>query len=762
MVNRLKFFANGLAYSFPIQLLAVHVKKNQFILLFWFVLFVFIFKGMGMDYGVPFLFLDPEYLDKVSFWSYLIVGFSCGGFVMAFNIASYIMNAFRFPFLATMARPFFKYCLNNFILPLSFTICYCVCIEEFHRSDPDKTVRDIIFYVGGFLLGEALFILFTLTYFLAVLKDFRVLFGMQVFQKYVSQPLSKTRRRRLNKNMEWSELKETNVDSDKYWRVDTYLSDFFTVSLTRNTEHYDHAMLQKVFRQNHFMAVIYVFFIIITILTFGFFREYPYFEIPAAASIFLMITMVLMALSALNNFFKGWSFIVFGLSFLLLNYFSTWEFMKRENAAYGLNYQGDKPIYTTSSITTPLKHFKQDYLTTIEILDKWRKKNSINTIKRRKKPKIVFINTSGGGLRSSLWTFYAAQVSDSLLGGELLQHTALISGSSGGMIGMAYLRELYLRKQLGEISSYYDEKYANDVALDLLNPVAFSITVNDLFIRLKKFKVGSKEYRQDRAYAFEKQLNENTRGYMDRKLWEYRKPEQEALIPMLVVAPSIINDGRTLYISPLDVSYLLNKTPGKNVQNKPLPDGVEFRRMFENQDADSLLFSSALRMNATFPYILPVVSLPGNPAMDIMDAGINDNYGLNVTMRFLHTFRNWISSNTSGVIIIQFRDCHKLLPIEENPPRSLVEHLTNPLGNIYGNLFNIMDFQQDGQVQAAGAWFEGNIEVIDFQLRSTEDFTQEEISMSLHLTNREKARVKNSILLPENQNAITRLKQLLQ
>ena len=62
------------------------------------------------------------------------------------------------------------------------------------------------------------------------------------------------------------------------------------------------------------------------------------------------------------------------------------------------------------------------------------------------KPKLIIINTSGGGLRSALWTFYSLQYADSLLHGELLKHTELITGASGGMLGAAYLRELLLRK----------------------------------------------------------------------------------------------------------------------------------------------------------------------------------------------------------------------------------------------------------------------------------------------------------------------------
>ncbi len=107
-------------YFFPVQLFLVHLKKNQMMLFYWLILFGFILRKIAPKYGIPYLFLNPEYLNKVNFWSYLIIGVAVGGFIMAFNISSYIMNAFRFPFLATTANPFLKYCLNNFFIPAGF------------------------------------------------------------------------------------------------------------------------------------------------------------------------------------------------------------------------------------------------------------------------------------------------------------------------------------------------------------------------------------------------------------------------------------------------------------------------------------------------------------------------------------------------------------------------------------------------------------------------------------------------------------------
>ena len=78
-------------------------------LLLWVILFGFVSNSFASKYGIHHLFLAPEYLNTVSFWSYAIVGFSIGGFVMTFNISSYIINSRRFPFISALKKPFVKF-----------------------------------------------------------------------------------------------------------------------------------------------------------------------------------------------------------------------------------------------------------------------------------------------------------------------------------------------------------------------------------------------------------------------------------------------------------------------------------------------------------------------------------------------------------------------------------------------------------------------------------------------------------------------------
>ncbi|MDV7399199.1 hypothetical protein RZS08_47755, partial [Arthrospira platensis SPKY1] len=96
-------------YFFPLQLLVLHVKKNHMLLLCWLLLFLYVTGSLGVKYGIPNLFLYPEYFGRVGFFSHAIVGFALGGFIIAFNLYSYTMHGYRFPFIATLARPFLKF-----------------------------------------------------------------------------------------------------------------------------------------------------------------------------------------------------------------------------------------------------------------------------------------------------------------------------------------------------------------------------------------------------------------------------------------------------------------------------------------------------------------------------------------------------------------------------------------------------------------------------------------------------------------------------
>jgi hypothetical protein len=761
-------------YFFPLQLVWVHLKNNHFIIFFWLIVLGFINGNIASNYGIQHLFLSPEYLHNVSMFSYFIIGFSYGGFVMAFNISSYIMNGHRFAFLATLSRPFIKYCVNNSILPI---IGICIYLWNVITYYINETNEGWIF-IGGtalfFVIGYIINIFLCFAYFSSTNKDIKKMFGVDLAVEQgheevtddddidiypdEKQKSTKTIKAVLHKKVKWDDF----INIDREWNVSTYLSSPFKIRLARNIDHYDNKMLKQVFDQNHLNAALFEILIFCSIVGLSFLSDFRYFIIPAGASLILLFTLFLMLDSAIHSWFRGWAGAVLIGLFLLFNYLSQFDFFDSNNKAYGLNYETTKANFSAHTLASNINSdiYMDDFKHTVGILDKWRKKNNKNSLARGQKPKLVFVNCSGGGLRASLWTFYTMTYADSILKGQLLNHTQMFTGSSGGMVGAAYLRELYLRKQQGKINNLYAEKYRENISKDLLNKLSFHVTMNDLIFKFRSFNDGKYKYKVDRGYAFESDLNENTEHVMEKRLWEYREPENNAEIPMLVLAPTIINDGSKLLISSQPISYLSYMSPKNNIRNDYVLDAIEFSRFFKDQDAENLRFTSALRMSSTFPFIMPIASLPSDPEIQVMDAGVRDNFGIESSLKFIYTYRNWISTNTSGIVFIQIRDSEKMYTVPENKHRTFLQSLLSPVGSIYGNMFRTQDMNHDQLLQYCSEWFNGDIDVINFEL--PQGGKHKELSLSWHLTDKEKEQIINAMKLPHNQDSMDRLKKLMQ
>lgn len=746
-----------LVFFFPFQLFFLHLKKNILLLSVWGLLFGFVSQQLAPRYGIPYLFLNPEYLDEVSSLSYFIVGFACGGFTMAFNIASYILNSFRFPFLATLSHPFTKYCINNYIIPFLFLIVYIWNMVSFLLDEQIYSSFEIITLIAAFLGGFTLFVLITLLYFFRTNKDIHRMFGVKPQGAEKDHLLLQKYRKRQES---WKNPYLIRESRD--WYVETYLTNLFKVRLVRAVRHYKREMLRNVFHQNHRNAGIFSFISIATLISLGFFREVPFLMIPAGASIFLLLTMLIMLPVPLYSIFKGWAPVILLIFLVALNFLYRLDFFNNTNKAFGLNYNSEKAPFTNNrlnELASQKDTAESDFKNMVETLNKWRLKNLKNTLEKNEKPKFVIVCTSGGGLRSCLWTLHSLQYADSLLQGELMKHIALVTGSSGGMIGAAYLRERYWQSLSGK-ANLYDKKYLTDISKDVLNSVSFSIATSDWFFSFQKAKYGNHLYNKDRGYFFERRLDDNLNNvFKDKRLSEYKLIESEAIVPMMIFSPTIVNDGRKLIVSSLPVSFLIRNPKTENLRVVPLNDGIEFSRFFRKQSADSILFTSVLRMSSTFPYVTPIVSLPSEPAIEIMDAGMRDNYGIEVALKYLYVFKNWIETNTSGVVIIQIRDRHKEFPIDENPAPTIMDAITRPLGSFYGNLFYMQDFTQSQAIEYISSWFKGQIDIVDFELQNE---VPDKISLSWHLTNREKQKVINSIDLPENRESIDKLRKLLE
>src|SRR6187402_1469258 len=130
----MKQFLNGFWHSFPVQLVFLHLRKYQVLLLFWYIVGSAIDGNFLSTFGADSLFLSPEYMGNVDFLSSVILGIAMGIFVMSWHITTFVLHSRHFKFLATTSKPFLKYFINNSIIPVLFLLFYCFNAIQFNKT----------------------------------------------------------------------------------------------------------------------------------------------------------------------------------------------------------------------------------------------------------------------------------------------------------------------------------------------------------------------------------------------------------------------------------------------------------------------------------------------------------------------------------------------------------------------------------------------------------------------------------------------------
>ena len=729
----------NIRYMLPVHLVLHHVKRNLPLLFFWCLFLGAVFGSVGKVYGIHYLFLDPEYLGKVGFWSFFFVGLSFANFALAFFITSYILDSHYFSFIALLKKPFLKFSVNNSTIPLLVLGIYLGKVIVFQLNNEYTSAPEILIFVMGFMAGLLMMTVLTLLYFWFTNKDI-----FKYFQGNMDKRLRKSKLSRDRIMKKWKESKE-----NKY-----YVESYFDLKLRhQNCLHlhnfHDRQAILKVFDQNHFNSVLFEILIILAVLLLGTFMDNPVFQIPAAASALLLFSIIIMLVGAITYWFRGWgvAFVV-GL-FIVANFFVEKGITKGINRTPGMNYE-TLLEYSSSRLTqhhSPEK-YEQDKVATIAVLERWKKRNNTPH-----KPKLLIQCVSGGGQRAALWTVLAMQQADHTLRGNLMDRMFMITGASGGMVGAAYYRELFSQSLQNPGIQLNSPQWVENMGKDNLNPIIFSLVVNDTFFKLHQYEYADQLYKKNRGYMFENSLNQNLDLVFNRSLKEYREQESRAELPMLLLSPTIANDGRKLYISPLPVSYMNfdPKRPGKI-------RGIDFQEYFRSHGAENISLLTGLRMSASFPYITPTLSLPSEPRLEIMDAGISDNFGISDAIVFMHTFQKWIAENTDGVVLLVIRDTTKDREPMPQPGAGILSRFSAPISSVYNNLAGIQDLNNDRQLQQVSDWLEAPFDVVELAYSANEKSGR--ASLSWHLTSKEKESIKRAIHNENNKRELQKLDRL--
>lgn len=719
----MKSLLKNIFYSFPIQLFILHFRKYQVLLVQWYLLGSTINSGFMKNYGADALFLSPEYLGKVNTLSASIVGVAFGVFIMSWNVTTFILHSKRCKFLATTSNPFLKYCINNAVLPLLFLIYYFTRIIPFDAHKELMATADIIVVMAGILGGVILTLLVSFGFFFGAERQIqRTLTPMMAASQHLRKP---------------GYPKHESTEDKFGMKVSFFLTDGLRFKKVRNVSHYSQNFLDLVFSRHHFSGMLSILLAFTFLILVGFNTDHRIFQVPAAASIFIFFSITIAVIGALTYLLQSWS-----LPFIIVLVFALDGLYQKgiidpRNKAYGLNYATniERPKYNKASLQQLCvpENRTADSLHMIGILEKWKLRQAAP------KPVMLFINVSGGGLRSATFVMNMLQQLDQVTQGQMMNHTMLISGASGGMLAAAYYRELYRKKVSGDSGiNLQDAVYTHNIASDLLNPVFSSMIARDIFAPSQKFSVNENQYVKDRGYAFEEKLLQNTRGLLNTQLSDYTADEAAAKIPLMIFNSTITRDGRQMMISTQPIRFLM-KPIVTSSDTSISPDAVDFASFFYRQSPMNLRLLTALRMNATFPYVLPNVWLPTTPVIDVMDAGLRDNFGQEISLRFIDNFKDWIKANTGGVIMLQLRDRKTDNWQQPFETGSITDILVKPATMLQHNWYKLQDYSETDQYGYLQSTLDSNLHRIVFMY--VPELDDLGAALNFHLTASEKKSV---------------------
>jgi len=338
----------------------------------------------------------------------------------------------------------------------------------------------------------------------------------------------------------------------------------------------------------------------------------------------------------------------------------------------------------------------------------------------------------------------------------LRNNIRLITGASGGMVAGGYLAAL-ADEAGGNPGSIVEAMEADILAAqdlsgvavpgypypsrypiprDSLSAVAQQLVQRDIPGLLWPFA-----QRTDRGTVLEDQWPS-----LDRPFSALIAGEAAGWRPSIVFSPMLVETGQPLLITNLDMDQIRDDSYGET---------AAFFDWFPGS-RDSFRVKTAVRLNASFPYVAPAAALPTRPYRRVIDAGYYDNYGVDLAVAYLSRprLRDWIVANCSGVALIEIRAFPFPLP-ETKPTGSFArgfQWLTTPLEGLVIARGSTMRFRnRQGLRRLRDAYRE--ITGRDFLVNAIFEVSSQ-TSMSWYLPDRELGEMKKALDHPVNQGAM--------
>jgi hypothetical protein len=370
----------------------------------------------------------------------------------------------------------------------------------------------------------------------------------------------------------------------------------------------------------------------------------------------------------------------------------------------------------------------------VDVLGQWRA--------HADRPRLVVIATSGGGIRAAAWTAHVLrglEQDDALVG--IGRHVRVITGASGGMVGAAtWVATLVAPEQARACGSdarclHGGHEVFDEVATDSLDALAvhFALWLPD-----------------DRGVALEHAWVRASDA-LARPLVDLAAGEREGWLPSLIFSPIIVENGRRVLVSNLDLHALTSTDdpwPYAETAIGPGESLPAFELFALYPDAKHFSVATAARLSASFPYVSPFPRLPvaGDP-VHVADAGIYDNFGVDLASRWIAANAGWLMANVESVALVQIRDevsTRTTLAVQEPELSTRATYpLSGPLAAFLHARESTSAFRNDHAIDVLRARFAA--EKGDFFFRSFTFELSGEVSLSWRLSEAEQDTIRASL-----------------
>jgi hypothetical protein len=306
-------------------------------------------------------------------------------------------------------------------------------------------------------------------------------------------------------------------------------------------------------------------------------------------------------------------------------------------------------------------------------------------------PPLVVVATSGGALRAGLWTVNVLGALERRRPG-FLRHVRLVTGASGGMVGAGFLVSA-LDERKGSKAALAPEWFSQveeELAKDSLTPITSALILP----------------RMDRGTALENVWEKNA-PRLARPFRDLLAGEKAGWLPSLVYAPMLVEDGRRLFVSNLDLDALARTmAPLASCCDESCQESLSAVQLFActGDGIDGIKLSTVARLNATFPWVTSAALLTTKKDRRVVDAGYYDNYGVDIATAWIRKNAAWLQQNTSGVMLIQIRDDVSQKPeLDSAEGPSFIHEWYSALSTPIEGFFNAWDasmsFRNDQKIE---------------------------------------------------------------